>query len=250
MPLLAEQPRGQRGVHGGRRRGARRQLPDPAPDPPGAAPLGLYAGRLCLVAAASAVRARRHAGLLGGMVVRVFGVACLNITLSLYIMDNIQRGDFVRSEPLRLTMSAGAWTFCPSLGVFLYGRFGAARGRWPERRRGSCCSRPSGRSAWATTRRSPPGVGPPPNPLRQHRPLPRPAAAAARLADRLRALGLVGPVLHLRAALHGERGHGELAAALRDLARQRHAVPEPRDRPVRRALRGPPVIVAAFCWPA
>jgi hypothetical protein len=58
------------------------------------------------------------------MVVRVFGVACLNITLSLYIMDYIQRGDLVRSEPLRLTMSAGAWTLCPSLGVYLYARHG------------------------------------------------------------------------------------------------------------------------------
>jgi predicted MFS family arabinose efflux permease len=47
------------------------------------------------------------------------------VTLNLYIMDSIPRGDFVRSEPLRLAISGGAWTFCPSLGVFLYGRFGA-----------------------------------------------------------------------------------------------------------------------------
>jgi hypothetical protein len=59
------------------------------------------------------------------MVLRVFGVACLNITLSLYIMDYIQRGELVRSEPLRLTMAAGAWTLGPSLGVWLYSRYGA-----------------------------------------------------------------------------------------------------------------------------
>ena len=59
------------------------------------------------------------------MVLRVFGVACLNITLSLYIMDWIQRGELVRSEPLRLTMAAGAWTLGPALGVWLYTRYGA-----------------------------------------------------------------------------------------------------------------------------
>jgi predicted MFS family arabinose efflux permease len=59
------------------------------------------------------------------MVLRVLGVACLNITLSLYIMDWIQRGELVRSEPLRLTMAAGAWTLGPALGVWLHTRYGA-----------------------------------------------------------------------------------------------------------------------------
>jgi predicted MFS family arabinose efflux permease len=81
-------------------------------------------GALCLIAAAILLSLGGRSSLLGGMVVRVFGVACLNITLSLYIMDYIQRGDLVRSEPLRLTMSAGAWTLCPSLGVYLYARHG------------------------------------------------------------------------------------------------------------------------------
>jgi hypothetical protein len=65
------------------------------------------------------------AGLLAGLVVRVLAVACLNITLNLYIMDVIRRGEFVRSEPFRLAISAAAWTLCPSLGVYLYGQFGA-----------------------------------------------------------------------------------------------------------------------------
>jgi len=82
-------------------------------------------GGVCLIAAALLLGLGGRWSLLGGMVLRVFGVACLNITLSLYIMDYIQRGDLVRSEPLRLTASAGAWTLCPSLGVYLYAHHGA-----------------------------------------------------------------------------------------------------------------------------
>jgi predicted MFS family arabinose efflux permease len=82
-------------------------------------------GALCLVAAAALFVQDGPAGLLAGLIVRVLGVACLNVTLNLYIMDSIPRGDFVRSEPLRLAISGGAWTFCPSLGVFLYSRYGA-----------------------------------------------------------------------------------------------------------------------------
>jgi predicted MFS family arabinose efflux permease len=63
--------------------------------------------------------------LLAGLVIRVLAVACLNITLNLYIMDTIRRGDFVRSEPFRLAVSGAAWTLCPALGVLLYGQFGA-----------------------------------------------------------------------------------------------------------------------------
>ena len=162
-------------------------------------------GALCLIVAAILLSLGGRFSLLGGMVVRVFGVACLNITLSLYIMDYIQRGDLVRSEPLRLTMSAGAWTLCPSLGVYLYARYGplAADGL-----SAAAAARPARHVLVAPARRQPGDRRRPPGPARparQHRPLPRPAATAARLADRLRPLGLVGPVLHLRAALHGER---------------------------------------------
>jgi len=81
-------------------------------------------GALGLVAAAALFALDSPGGLLAGLVVRVLAVACLNITLNLYIMDIIRRGDFVRSEPFRLAVSGAAWTFCPALGVFLYGQFG------------------------------------------------------------------------------------------------------------------------------
>ncbi len=82
-------------------------------------------GTLGLIAAAGLFALDGPAGLLAGMIVRVLGVACLGIVLNLYIMDTIPRGELVRSEPLRLAVSGAAWTLCPSLGVVLYGRFGA-----------------------------------------------------------------------------------------------------------------------------
>jgi predicted MFS family arabinose efflux permease len=82
-------------------------------------------GALGLVTAAALFAQGGPAGLLAGLIVRVLAVACLNITLNLYIMDVIRRGDFVRSEPFRLAVSGAAWTLCPSLGVWLYGRYGA-----------------------------------------------------------------------------------------------------------------------------
>jgi predicted MFS family arabinose efflux permease len=82
-------------------------------------------GAASLVAAAVVFTLDGPAGLLAGLIVRVLGVACLNVALNLYIMDFIARGEFVRSEPLRLAISGAAWTLCPAFGVFLYGRFGA-----------------------------------------------------------------------------------------------------------------------------
>jgi predicted MFS family arabinose efflux permease len=81
-------------------------------------------GALGLVAAAGLFALDSPGGLLAGLTVRVLAVACLNVTLNLYIMDTIRRGDLVRSEPFRLAVSGAAWTLCPSLGVYLYGAFG------------------------------------------------------------------------------------------------------------------------------
>ncbi len=63
-------------------------------------------------------------GQIGGMLVRVFGGACLNITLSLYIMDYIHRRDLVVSEPRKFLFGAAAWLIGPPLGVWLAGRYG------------------------------------------------------------------------------------------------------------------------------
>lgn len=57
---------------------------------------------------------------------RSFGSAIMNVTINLYILDNIAKQDLVRSEPLRFSVSTGAWTVAPFLGVWLYSRYGIA----------------------------------------------------------------------------------------------------------------------------
>lgn len=53
------------------------------------------------------------------LLARTSGAAMLNVTLSLYILDNIARADLVRSEPLRFGVSTLAWTAAPFAGVWL-----------------------------------------------------------------------------------------------------------------------------------
>jgi MFS family permease len=85
----------------------------------------VYTGGIVLLMAAGALLATHTlAGQAAGMFFRLFGTACLNITLSLYILDHIRKQDLVRSEPLRLALSTASWTVGPYLGVYLYARHG------------------------------------------------------------------------------------------------------------------------------
>jgi MFS family permease len=81
-------------------------------------------GALLLILAGGLLATHTLAGQAGGMFLRVIGTACLNITLSLYILDHIKKQDLVRSEPLRLALSTASWTIGPYLGVYLYGEYG------------------------------------------------------------------------------------------------------------------------------
>jgi MFS family permease len=58
------------------------------------------------------------------LLARTSGSAILNITLNLYIMDNIGKKDLVRSEPLRLGTATLAWSASPFVGVLLFERYG------------------------------------------------------------------------------------------------------------------------------
>jgi hypothetical protein len=58
------------------------------------------------------------------MFLRTTGAAVLNVTLALYIMDHIAKGDLTRSEPLRFTVAMLAWGTCPFLGVWMYEAWG------------------------------------------------------------------------------------------------------------------------------
>ncbi|MDX1424495.1 MAG: MFS transporter [Kiloniellales bacterium] len=79
-----------------------------------------------LIVAAGLLATITVGGQVSGMLVRVFGAACLSITASLYIMQYINKRDLTHSEPMRLQFSALAWTAGPWLGVWLTETYGAA----------------------------------------------------------------------------------------------------------------------------
>jgi Na+/melibiose symporter-like transporter len=83
-------------------------------------------GGASLILCVMALTTETLAGQVVGMLARVFGAACLNVTLSLYIMEYIRKRDLVRSEPRRYLFSAVAWSVGPWLGVFLQTQFGGA----------------------------------------------------------------------------------------------------------------------------
>ena len=77
-------------------------------------------GGLLLAGAAFSLSTMTVPGQVAGMLIRVFGSACLSITTSLYIMQYIGRKELTRSEPMRMQFSAVAWTLGPWLGVKIY----------------------------------------------------------------------------------------------------------------------------------
>ena len=64
------------------------------------------------------------AGQVLGMLARVMGSSALAITLNLYIMDHIRKTEVMQAESLRMAWSMLGWTAGPTLGVFLYSRYG------------------------------------------------------------------------------------------------------------------------------
>jgi MFS family permease len=69
------------------------------------------------------------ANLVAGQVVATYfrnvGASILNITLALYIMDNIAKTELTRVEPLRMTIATASWVLGPALGTWLYARYGS-----------------------------------------------------------------------------------------------------------------------------
>lgn len=77
-----------------------------------------------LMAGALALWSYTLTGQAAGMFLRVFGTACLNIVLNLYIMEVIAKKDYVKNDSMRLAFSTIGWTVAPYLGVWLYTRYG------------------------------------------------------------------------------------------------------------------------------
>ncbi len=81
-------------------------------------------GGAALILAALLIASSTLMGQGAGMLARIFGVACLNVTFNLYLTDLVGRRDLVRVEPFRLSFGAAAWTIGPFLGVWMQGRWG------------------------------------------------------------------------------------------------------------------------------
>lgn len=77
------------------------------------------AGGVLLILAPLLIAGGGIAGLGAGMALRVTGVVVVTVCINLYILDFVDRRDFVRSEPKRMFYAAGAWTLGPLLGVLL-----------------------------------------------------------------------------------------------------------------------------------
>jgi MFS family permease len=85
----------------------------------------VYTAGACLLAIGSLFFVTHTlAGQMAGMLARVMGASALSITLNLYIMDHIRKADFMQAESLRMALSMFAWTGGPTLGIWLYTRYG------------------------------------------------------------------------------------------------------------------------------
>lgn len=75
------------------------------------------AGALC--ASAALFSAEIPAGVILGLILNVFGLACFEIVLNLYILDQIARSELGRFESKRIFVAAAPYTIGPWLGVYL-----------------------------------------------------------------------------------------------------------------------------------
>ncbi len=81
--------------------------------------------RLATLAAAMAVGAALlfiaafPVGQVGGFMMRAGAVALMSVSLNLFIMDHIKRGDLSRSEPRRMLAVGVGWMVGPVLGIWL-----------------------------------------------------------------------------------------------------------------------------------
>lgn len=82
------------------------------------------AGAILLVLASALFATHTLVGQALGLFTRILAASTLAITLNLYIMEFIPKRGLVQSESLRLALGTFAWTFGPSIGVWLYVRHG------------------------------------------------------------------------------------------------------------------------------
>jgi len=76
-------------------------------------------GGVLLVVAAALLATGTLPGLLLGLTLNIFALACVEVTLNLYVLDHIPRHELGRFEPTRIFAAAAPWTLAPWLGVYL-----------------------------------------------------------------------------------------------------------------------------------
>ena len=85
-----------------------------------------YTMGACLMIAGSAGLASFTVpGQILGVILRNSGASIANVTLQLYILDNIRKNQLTTSEPLRLALSTVAWVVGPYSGIWLYQNYGS-----------------------------------------------------------------------------------------------------------------------------
>jgi MFS family permease len=82
-------------------------------------------GVILVMLAAMIFAANMVAGQVVASYFRNVGASVLNITLALYIMDNIAKPDLTKVEPLRMTVATASWVVGPALGTWLYATYGS-----------------------------------------------------------------------------------------------------------------------------
>ncbi|MEK7820154.1 MAG: hypothetical protein AAB543_03500 [Pseudomonadota bacterium] len=79
---------------------------------------GVFAlGVGALLAAYGLLASATLIGLKIGLWLQIVGTACLEVTLSLYVLDYVRRKELSRFEPQRIFVAAVAWAAYPALGA-------------------------------------------------------------------------------------------------------------------------------------
>ena len=82
-------------------------------------------GIALVMAAAALFAANMVAGQVMASYFRNIGASVMNVTLALYIMDNIPKPDLTKVEPMRMTIATASWVAGPALGTWLYANYGS-----------------------------------------------------------------------------------------------------------------------------
>ena len=81
-------------------------------------------GAILMIAGSIALATYSVPGQIIGVILRNSGASIVNVTLQLYILDNVRKHQLTTSEPLRMALSTVAWVAGPYSGVWLYQNYG------------------------------------------------------------------------------------------------------------------------------